>query len=129
MVSWAITVNVTGLEEACNEAEVFWGNFQDMTPLIGYVRMFNIDQVRTIFLEVTNSETLRILSRRGYITWVLIVAPKIASITMKSSITMDLEGFDELAQIIQAHNNTFKGTKVKDGGYFCGQGGIRQALA
>ena len=31
---------------------------------------------------------------------------------------MDLQGFDELVQIIQAHNNTFKGTKVKDGGYF-----------
>ena len=37
---------------------------------------------------------------------------------MKSSITMDLEGLDELVQIIQAHNKTFKGTKVKDGGYF-----------
>ena len=118
MVSWDITVNVTGLEEACNEAEVFWGNFHHMTPLIGYVNMFNIDQVRTIFLEVTNSEALRILSRQGYITWVLIVAPKMASITMKSSITMDLEGLDELVQIIQAHNKTFKGTKVKDGGYF-----------
>ncbi len=96
-VSWDITVNVTGLEEACNEAEVFWGNFQEMTPLIGYVNTFNIDQVRTIFLEVTNSEALRILSRQGYITWVLFVAPKIAIITMKSSITMDLEGLDELA--------------------------------
>jgi hypothetical protein len=76
MVSWDITVNVTGLEEACNEAEVFWGNFHHMTPLIGYVNMFNIDQVRTIFLEVTNSEVLRILSRQGYITWVLIVGPQ-----------------------------------------------------
>ena len=64
MVSWDITVNVTGFEEACNEAGVFWGNFQDMTPLIGYVNMFNIDQVPTIFLEVTNSEALRILSRQ-----------------------------------------------------------------
>ena len=76
-VYWDITVNVTGLEEACNEAEVFWGNFHHMTPLIGYVNMFNIDQVRTIFLEVTNSEVLRILSRQGYITWVLIVAPRL----------------------------------------------------
>ena len=80
--------------------------------------MFNIDQVPTIFLEVTNSEALRILQRQGYITWVLIVAPKIASITMNSSITMDLQGLDELVQLIQAHNNMFKGTKVKDGGYF-----------
>ena len=32
MVSWDITVNGVGLEEACNEAEVFWGNFQEMTP-------------------------------------------------------------------------------------------------
>ena len=31
---------------------------------------------------------------------------------------MDLEGLDELAQIIHAHNKTFKGTHVKDGGYF-----------
>jgi hypothetical protein len=76
MVSWGITVNVTGLEEACNEAEVLWGNFHHMTPLIGYVNMFSSDQVRTIFLEVTNSEALRILSRQGYITWVLIVAPR-----------------------------------------------------
>jgi hypothetical protein len=44
-------------------------------------------------MEVTNSEALRILSRQGYIPWALIVAPKIASITMKSSITMDLQGF------------------------------------
>ena len=76
MVPWDITVNVTDLEEACNEAEVFWGNFQEMTPLMGYVNMFNVDQVRTVFLEVTNSEALRLLSRQGYITWVLIVAPK-----------------------------------------------------
>ena len=76
MVSWDITVNVTGLEEACNETEVFWGNFHYMTPLIGYVNMFNIDQVRTIFLEVTNSEARMISSRQGYITWVLIVAPQ-----------------------------------------------------
>ena len=76
MVSWDITVNVAGLEEAYNEAEVFWGNFQHMTPLVGYMNMFNIDQVRTIFLDVTNSEALRILSRQGYIAWVLIVAPK-----------------------------------------------------
>ena len=34
MVSWDITVGVTGLEEACNEAEVFWGNFHHMTPLM-----------------------------------------------------------------------------------------------
>jgi len=118
MVSWDTTVNVTGLEEACNEAEAFWGNFHHMTPLIGYVNMFNIDQVRTLFLEVTNSEALRILSMQGYITWVLIVAPTMASITMKSSIAMGLEGLDELAHIIQAHNKTFKGTNVKDGGYF-----------
>ncbi len=26
---------------------------------------------------------------------------------------MDLEGLDELVQIIQAHNKTFKGTNVK----------------
>ena len=83
--------------------------------MIGDVHMFNIDQVRTIFLEVTNSEVLRILSMQGYITWVLIVAPNIASITMKNSITMDLQGLEELAQIIQAHNNTFKGTTVQDG--------------
>jgi len=76
MGSWDITVNVTGLEEACNEAEVFWGNFQEKTPLIGYVNMFNIDQVPTMFLEVANSEALRILQRQGYITWALIVAPK-----------------------------------------------------
>ena len=89
-----------------------------MTPLIGYVNMFNIDQVPTIFLEVTNSEALRILQRQGYITWVLIVAPNIASTTMKNSITTGLQGLDELVQIIQAHNKTFKGTTVKDGGYF-----------
>ena len=104
--------------EACTEAEVFWGNFHHTTPLIGCVNMFNIDQVRTIFLEVTNSEVLRMLSRQAYITWVLIVAPNMASVTMNSSITMDLEGLDELVQIIQAYNKTFKGTKVKDGGYF-----------
>ena len=77
MVSWDIIMNVTGLAEACNEAEVFWGICQDMIPLIGYVHMFNIDQVPTMFLEVTHSEALRILQKRqGYITWVLIVAPR-----------------------------------------------------
>jgi len=45
-------------------------------PLIGYVNMFSVDKDRTIFLEVNNSEALRILSRQGYITWVLIVAPQ-----------------------------------------------------
>jgi len=37
MVSRDITVNVTGLEEACNKAEVFWGKFQHMTPF-GWLR-------------------------------------------------------------------------------------------
>ena len=44
---------------------MFWGNFHHMTPLIGYVNMFNTDPDRTIYLEVTNSEALRILSRQG----------------------------------------------------------------
>ena len=60
--------------------------------MIGYVNMFNIDQARTIFLEVTNSEALRILSRQGHITWAWIVAPKIASITMKNSTPHGLAG-------------------------------------
>ncbi len=46
------------------------------------------------------------------------MAPNIASITTKNSITMDLQGLDDVVQIIQAHSKTFKGTKVKDGGYF-----------
>jgi hypothetical protein len=80
--------------------------------------MFNIDLVKSIFLEVTNSEALRILQFQGDITWVLMVAPKLASVSLRNTINMDLEGLDELVQIIQAHNKNFKGTKVKDGGYF-----------
>jgi hypothetical protein len=118
MVSWDITVNGKDLREACEEAELLWVNFSELNPLIGYVNMFNIDQVQSIILEVTHSEALRMLQFQGDLTWVLMVAPKLASISMKDSLTMDLQGLDDLVQIIQDHNKKFKGTKVKDGGFF-----------
>ena len=116
MVSWDITVQGTDLTQVCVAASLFWDHFKSFNPLMGYVNMFNIDMVKSIFLEVTNSECLKMLQQAGHITWCLMVAPKIASISLKDSMNLDLEGLDELITIIKDHNNLTKGTRVKDGG-------------
>ena len=117
MISYDVTVHAMSLQDACNTANRYWMNFRDLAPLMGYVNMMNMDDVETIFLEFTHSGALRALQVQGAVSWVLLVAPRIASVSWLPH-PANMEALDKVVRELEAYNQTNRGTRVSQGGLF-----------
>jgi hypothetical protein len=116
MVGFDITIHAKNLDEAVQVANYYWHEFKGITPLMGHVDQLNLDDAKNILLEVTGSQALRDLMEEDHISWVLMVAPRIASVAFSMD-PQNLEDLDKVIAIITQHNLKYKGIKVRDGGW------------
>ena len=70
---------------------------------MGHVKEFNFDIDRIILLEITVTPTLRDLIEASHLYWILLVAPRIASVTASLDL-VDLDDLDNAVAVINENN-------------------------
>ena len=97
-------------------ANRYWHKFQEYQPLMDHVASFNLDSFPAILMEVTGSQASRGLMKASHPSWILMVAPRIASVEVACG-PKPLEDLDKALAIITEHSSHSKKVKVKYGAW------------
>jgi len=83
---------------------------------------FNLDTVSIMLLDVACSQGFRELMDAGHLCWILLVAPRIASVTFSSWLVNIAQIYQYAAIIIiKEHNSKHTNNKVGDGAALVGR--------
>ena len=88
-------------------ANLYWHHVSKYSPLMGHVGQSNLDSDPIILLEITGTQALTDLMNAGHLSYILMAAPRIASVTSPFS-PIIFEDFDNAVAIIMEHNSQYK---------------------
>ena len=80
-------------------ANIVWGHFQDLNPLMTPHAMLNWDNTPWILLEVVNSQAFRVLQEWGALDWTYLVSPGMAVVCSKHQLDT-MEGLEEFIKTL-----------------------------
>ena len=112
--AWDITFECATIKDACDEIWKYKQSLESLSPLVGYMQMFNFDFTKSnIVVEASNSQVFRDLMVE-LLDWVLMVSPGMAVICTRTR-TVNLKALDEFVEACIKYNNTKHGAKVSTG--------------
>ena len=103
--------------EANLVANIVWGHFQDLSPLMAPHAMLNWDNKPWILLEVVNSQAYRVLQEWGSLDWTYLVSHGMAVVRSRHQLET-MEGLEQLIQLLETYNKQFNRMKAHQGGYY-----------